>query len=244
MLGASAGWMEWPHPKEGQKESHMLLPDLRETIFPDTGVPERRCWKGRFEVNHSLRPRSDARKGDWRRGRCQVIDVSHKGSTKRDGMDPARLTASGRLIERRGDSVSASVIGFDTAKNVCQVHGIYERGRVVLRRRLRRGQLTDFFATFQSVQSALKQPKVRTIGHGCWQPSARLSSRMQALHRIRSRLIGCRTQASNQIRGLLAEYGIVLPPNLANVRQALPLLMDDAEQRAHLRTPLPLRSEA
>jgi transposase len=29
---------------------------------------------------------------------------------------------------------------------------------------------------------------------------------LQALHRIRSRLIGCRTQASNQIRGLLAEY--------------------------------------
>jgi len=34
---------------------------------------------------------------------------------------------------------------------------------------------------------------------------------LQALHRIRSRLIGCRTQLGNQIRGLLAEYGIVLP---------------------------------
>ena len=30
---------------------------------------------------------------------------------------------------------------------------------------------------------------------------------LQALHRIRSRLIGCRTQIGNQIRGLLAEYG-------------------------------------
>jgi transposase len=33
---------------------------------------------------------------------------------------------------------------------------------------------------------------------------------LQALHRIRSRLIGTRTQIGNQIRGLLAEYGIVL----------------------------------
>jgi transposase len=48
---------------------------------------------------------------------------------------------------------------------------------------------------------------------------------------MRSRLIGCRTQASNQIRGLLAEYGIVLPQNLAQVRQALPILMDDSETR-------------
>ena len=48
---------------------------------------------------------------------------------------------------------------------------------------------------------------------------------------MRSRLIGCRTQASNQIRGLLAEYGIVLPQNLAQVRQALPILMDHSETR-------------
>jgi transposase len=34
---------------------------------------------------------------------------------------------------------------------------------------------------------------------------------LQCLHRVRSRLIGCRTQLVNQIRGLLAEYGIVLP---------------------------------
>ena len=34
---------------------------------------------------------------------------------------------------------------------------------------------------------------------------------LQALHRIRSRMIGSRTQLGDQIRGLLAEYGIVLP---------------------------------
>ncbi len=34
---------------------------------------------------------------------------------------------------------------------------------------------------------------------------------MQMLHRIRSRLVGNRTQLGNQIRGLLAEYGIIVP---------------------------------
>ena len=40
---------------------------------------------------------------------------------------------------------------------------------------------------------------------------------LQALHRIRSRLIGCRTQLGNQIRGLLAEYGIILPLRLSQI---------------------------
>src|SRR5450631_2013896 len=47
---------------------------------------------------------------------------------------------------------------------------------------------------------------------------------LQALHRIRSRLIGSRTQLSNQIRGLLAEYGIILQLHLSQVRQQLPVL--------------------
>lgn len=34
---------------------------------------------------------------------------------------------------------------------------------------------------------------------------------LQASHRLLSRMIGCRTQLSNQIRDLLAEYGIVIP---------------------------------
>jgi transposase len=50
---------------------------------------------------------------------------------------------------------------------------------------------------------------------------------LQALHRIRSRMIGSRTQLGNQIRGLLAEYGIVLPLHLSQVRTALPRLIED-----------------
>jgi transposase len=38
--------------------------------------------------------------------------------------------------------------------------------------------------------------------------------------RIRSRLIANRTQVGNQIRGLLAEYGIVVPLHLSQLRKA------------------------
>ena len=34
---------------------------------------------------------------------------------------------------------------------------------------------------------------------------------IQALHRVRERLMGARTALVNEMRGLLAEYGIVLP---------------------------------
>src|SRR5262249_14030706 len=52
---------------------------------------------------------------------------------------------------------------------------------------------------------------------------------MQALHRIRERQIKARTALVNQIRGLLAEYGVVMPKGVAQVRQKLPFVLEDAE---------------
>lgn len=51
----------------------------------------------------------------------------------------------------------------------------------------------------------------------------------QALHRIRSEQVACRTAKVNQIRGLLCEYGIVLAQGRATVRRALPRLLEDGE---------------
>ena len=50
-----------------------------------------------------------------------------------------------------------------------------------------------------------------------------------ALHRVRSRLVAHRTALCNQIRGLLAEYGIVLPASVSRLRGALPAVLEDAE---------------
>jgi transposase len=50
---------------------------------------------------------------------------------------------------------------------------------------------------------------------------------LQALHRVRSRLIGCRTQVGSQIRGLLAEHGIILPHHLSHLRMHLLALFSE-----------------
>jgi transposase len=52
---------------------------------------------------------------------------------------------------------------------------------------------------------------------------------IQAAHRIRSELIGHRTAKANQIRGLVAEYGLVAPQQLARLRSAIPAWLEDAE---------------
>jgi transposase len=170
---------------------------------------------------------------------------------------------------------SATIIGLDTAKNVFQVHGVDTKGNVVLRKRLRRGQLTDFFANvprcvigLEATQGAHYWARVlETFGHAVRlvapqfvkpylksqkndlndaaaiceavsRPQMRFVPQktveqqdMQALHRVRSRLIASRTQIGNQVRGLLAEYGIVLPQHLSHVRQALPQLTEVSETR-------------
>jgi len=52
---------------------------------------------------------------------------------------------------------------------------------------------------------------------------------MQAVHRIRSELIKSRTAKVNQIRGLLTEYGKVVPARIDSIRRAIPLIQEDAE---------------
>ena len=50
---------------------------------------------------------------------------------------------------------------------------------------------------------------------------------LQNVHRVRRRLIGARTALVNQIRGLLAEYGVVVPKQVSPLRRALPRLIED-----------------
>ena len=51
----------------------------------------------------------------------------------------------------------------------------------------------------------------------------------QAIHRIRSLAVGQRTALVNQIRGLLAEYGIEIAQGRQRVRHALPGILEDGE---------------
>ena len=51
---------------------------------------------------------------------------------------------------------------------------------------------------------------------------------IQSLNRIRDRQIKARTALVNQMRGLLAEYGIIFDKKIAVLRQQVPLILEDA----------------
>jgi transposase len=53
------------------------------------------------------------------------------------------------------------------------------------------------------------------------------SQDIQAIHRMRSRLIKERTALVNQVRGLLAERGIVIAQGITRLRQQLPMIVED-----------------
>lgn len=168
-------------------------------------------------------------------------------------------------------------IGLDLAKNVFQVHGVDERERPVLCRRLRRAQVLTYFARLepcligmeacagahywarclrelghqvrliapQFVKPYLKANKndardAEAICEALLRPSMRFvavkSAEQQAvlsLHRLREGLIGTRTALINRLRGLLGEFGVVVPAGRRTFEQALPRL-EQNEALPHL----------
>lgn len=52
---------------------------------------------------------------------------------------------------------------------------------------------------------------------------------IQALHRLRRQCVAARTALGNQLRGLLIEYGVVLPRGIGSLRRRLPGVLEDAE---------------
>lgn len=57
----------------------------------------------------------------------------------------------------------------------------------------------------------------------------------QAFHRIRQQLKAELTGLINQMRGLLSEYGIVIPKGVAQARKAIPQILEDAENGLSIR---------
>ena len=52
---------------------------------------------------------------------------------------------------------------------------------------------------------------------------------IQSLHRARSLSVSHRTAQANQIRGLLMEYGVVIPKSMASLRQGIPDILEDGD---------------
>jgi len=67
------------------------------------------------------------------------------------------------------------------------------------------------------------------------QPRSIAATDMAVLHRIRDRRQSSLTRLTNQIRGLLNEYGIVIPQGVEPLRRHIPLVLEDAENElSHL----------
>lgn len=166
-----------------------------------------------------------------------------------------------------------TTIGIDLAKNVFQVHGVDERGKTVLKKQLKREQITPFFANLQPCLIGMEAcgsahywaNKLQGLGHtvkliapqfvkpyvktnkndaadaeaiceAVSRPNMRFvpikngeQQAVLALHRARQGFVKARTAQANQIRGLLAEHGIIIPQGIAHIGKRLPEILEDGE---------------
>lgn len=76
----------------------------------------------------------------------------------------------------------------------------------------------------QAICEAVSRPDMRFVP-----PKSIEQQDLQALHRVRMRLVRDRTALVNQTRGLLREYGVFLPVGIRSFRSKLPEVLEDAE---------------
>ena len=169
--------------------------------------------------------------------------------------------------------MNINLLAIDLAKNVFQLHGVDERGQVVLRKQVTRKKLPEvvhnippcrivmeacasahhWARRFQAMGHTAEliaaqfvtpfvksQKNDRTDAEAIAEAASRPTMRyvpvktveqqdVQTLHRIRSLLMRDRIAQGNQIRGLLAEYGVIVPQGSARVRELLPAILEDAD---------------
>lgn len=174
---------------------------------------------------------------------------------------------------KKNSTQTVTIIGFDIAKNVFQVHGIDDHGKTVVRRKLKRHEVSQYFVripaciigmeacasahywarTFtreghtvrlmapihvkpyikgnkndmndaEGICEAVQRPSMRFV-------SAKTPDQQAVLHchQARHLLVGQRVALSNHMRGVLLEYGIVLPQGNQVVSRRLPGLLEDAD---------------
>ena len=166
-----------------------------------------------------------------------------------------------------------TTVGIDLAKNVFQIHAVDERGKVVVKKQIKRHQIVPFFTNLQPCLVGMEAcggahywaRKLEQLGHraklmapqfvkpyvktnkndaadaeaiceAVSRPSMRFvalkNGEQQALlsvHRARQSFVKARTAQANQIRGLLAEYGIVIPQGISHITKRLPEILEDGE---------------
>jgi transposase len=79
-------------------------------------------------------------------------------------------------------------------------------------------------ADAEAICEAVRRPSMRFVPVKTGEQQAVLS-----LHRAREGFVKARTAQANQIRGLLAEYGIVIPVGIDNIVKRLPDILENGE---------------
>ncbi len=169
--------------------------------------------------------------------------------------------------------MNVTLIGLDLAKNIIQVCGVNQAGKLVFNRPVKRTRLLQFLSAYPSVDIAMEACSgsnywgrtLESLGHrtllippqhvkpfvkGNKNDSndafaiteAARRPQMQFVrprsveqvdllwtHRRRERLSNQRTQLTNQVRGMLREYGIFLPEGIEVVKRSLRHLAEDAD---------------
>ena len=85
----------------------------------------------------------------------------------------------------------------------------------------------------QAIASAARQPDLPRVALKSEEQQAVL-----ALHRIRERVVKERIQLTNQLHGLLGEFGIVLPRGISGLRQTMATVLEGARLPQLLQAPL------
>ena len=78
-------------------------------------------------------------------------------------------------------------------------------------------------ADAEAICEAVTRPNMRFVAIKGIEQQAVLS-----LHRVRAGFVKARTAQANQIRGLLAEFGVVVPKGLSHLRERVPEALEDA----------------
>jgi transposase len=77
-------------------------------------------------------------------------------------------------------------------------------------------------ADAEAICEAVRRPTMRFVA-----VKSIAQQDVQAVHRVRAQLVKTRIALANQVRGLLAEYGIVIAKGFAPLKRALPMALED-----------------
>lgn len=84
-------------------------------------------------------------------------------------------------------------------------------------------------ADAEAICEAVQRPSMRFVA-----PKNIEQQDTQSIHRVRSRRVAARTALANEIRGLLAEYGVILLSGIGKLRKNLSSVLEQAEVEGKL----------